>query len=120
MLLPPLATPASWNARACSGLAHAKPMVPPLACVAGSPPQKRCSSLPESAGQKLVAASQRPPRDPSHAAFLPHPRFRAAYSAAIYAARAAMSSSVIAFIRSDMPGLLPRAPVRKSSIVLSR
>ena len=37
MLLPPLATPASWKALACSGLAHAKPMVPPLACVAALP-----------------------------------------------------------------------------------
>src|SRR5262245_42686697 len=34
MLLPPLATPASWKAWTSSGLAHAKPMVPPLACVA--------------------------------------------------------------------------------------
>jgi hypothetical protein len=37
MLLPPLATPASWKAFASSGLAHAKPMVPPLACVAAAP-----------------------------------------------------------------------------------
>jgi hypothetical protein len=83
-------------------------------------PRRGARVLPESAGQKLVAASQRPPRDPRPAASLPHPRFRAAYSAARYAASAAMSSSVIAFIRSDMPGLLPRAPLRKSSIVLSR
>ena len=34
MLLPPLATPASWKALAFSGLSQAKPMVPPLACVA--------------------------------------------------------------------------------------
>ena len=28
--LPPLATPDSWKAAPCSGLAHAKPMVPPF------------------------------------------------------------------------------------------
>ena len=50
----------------------------------------------------------------------PRPRFTAGYSAARYAASAAMSSAVIAFIRSDMPGLLPRVPLRKSSIVFSR
>src|SRR5262249_51197081 len=37
MLLPPLATPASWNALTCSGLVQGKPMVPPLACVAALP-----------------------------------------------------------------------------------
>ncbi len=37
MLLPPLATPASWTASTFSGLSHAKPIVPPLACVATLP-----------------------------------------------------------------------------------
>lgn len=77
--------------------------------------------LPEPAGQKLgsrvaTIAFTRPKACSVRA----HLRFRAAYSAARYAASAAMSSAVIAFIRSDMPGLLPRAPLRKSSIVLSR
>ena len=34
---PPLATAASWNAFTCSGELHLKPMVAPLAKVAGSP-----------------------------------------------------------------------------------
>ena len=37
-----------------------------------------------------------------------------------YVAMAAMSPVDAAFIKSDMPGLLPRLPVRKSSIVRSR
>jgi hypothetical protein len=86
----------------------------------GCHPQKRCSSLPESAGRKLGSRVAAIAARPKLAESLPHLRFTAAHSAARYAASATMSSSVIAFIRSDMPGLLPRAPVRKSSIVLSR
>jgi hypothetical protein len=37
MLLPPLATPASWNALTCSALEQGKPMLPQLACVAALP-----------------------------------------------------------------------------------
>jgi hypothetical protein len=36
-VVPPLATPAACHASAWAGEAQAKPMVPPLATVAGSP-----------------------------------------------------------------------------------
>ena len=37
MAVPPFAIPALCQASACSGLAIVKPIVPPLACVAGLP-----------------------------------------------------------------------------------
>ena len=43
-----------------------------------------------------------------------------AQSPARYSASAARSSGEVASIRSDMPGLLPRARVRKSAMVLAR
>ena len=36
-VVPPWATPAAWKASACSGDCILKPIVPPLACVAGCP-----------------------------------------------------------------------------------
>lgn len=42
------------------------------------------------------------------------------YSPARYSTSAARSSGDVASIRSDMPGLLPRARVRKSAMVLAR
>ena len=42
------------------------------------------------------------------------------HNPARYSAIAAISLSEIDFIRSDMPGLLPRLPSRKSSMVWAR